>query len=82
MSFSKPLGLGLRQGALLRGPQMPVDSRKDEVEISTFSLSDKQRAVRDALAKRFVNLCQQGFVYLLDYFILKIFFTTQPFKYF
>ncbi|XP_070179880.1 TALPID3 protein-like [Littorina saxatilis] len=49
---AKPTGGGLRQGALMQGPAMPKAGKGDEVQISKFSLTGKQREVRDALAKR------------------------------
>ena len=46
-------GAGLRQGALMQGRTGP-EGKGDEVQISKFSLTDKQRELRDALSKRLV----------------------------
>ena len=46
-------GAGLRQGALMQGHTGPK-GKGDEVQISKFSLTDKQRELRDALSKRLV----------------------------
>jgi hypothetical protein len=45
-------GPGLMQGALSSGPTVSKAGKVDEVEISKFSQSEKQREIREALAKR------------------------------
>ncbi|XP_076442428.1 uncharacterized protein LOC143281225 isoform X2 [Babylonia areolata] len=48
----KHQGPGLKQGALMQGSAMPKTGKGEEVQISKFSLTEKQREVREALSKR------------------------------
>lgn len=50
--LAKHVGPGLRQGALYQGSGVSQAGKGDEVHISKFSLTDRQRELRDALAKR------------------------------
>ena len=48
-------GVGLRQGALTQSPAGPKAGKEEEIQISRFSLTDKQRQLRDALSKRWAD---------------------------
>ncbi|KAL8601313.1 hypothetical protein ACOMHN_054607 [Nucella lapillus] len=45
-------GAGLKQGALLQGSAVQKTGKGDEVQISKFALTEKQRELREALSKR------------------------------